>query len=70
MSYEDIFESMVTESSLKVFLKERGCKLPADLTMHAARYLQEHGKTLESLPKRPDDKNISSVICNHPHGMF
>ena len=69
-SYEGLFDLIVTEQflescpdSLEVHLKEKGCKVSADLIEHAAQYLVAHGKTLECMSKRSVGKNIASATA-------
>ena len=69
-SYEGLFDLIVAEQflescphPLQVCLKERGCKLSVDLTEHAAQYLDAHGKTLETMPKRSVDRSLSSATA-------
>ena len=69
-SYEGLFDLIVTEQflescpdSLEVYLKEKGCKVSAELVEHAAQYLVAHGKTLESMPRRSVGKSMASATA-------
>ena len=69
-SYEGLFDLIVTEQFLEscpppiqIYLKERGCKSSEDLVEHAAQYLDAHGKTLDTIPRRPAEKTLSSATA-------
>ena len=48
---------------IQIYLKERGCKSSANLVEHAAQYLDAHGKTMDTIPRRPADKTLSSATA-------